>query len=504
MATYYISPYGSNSNNGLGPDPTAATNKPFASIDKCIGSSGVASAGDFIYMAPGVYRQAGFQYGVTGSSGSVISIIGDPGNSKGFKDSSGVLLTGGEVRLTNATTSDTATPGGGALMNTNGKSYFSFSNIWILAQTTTGGNALLFGSSSHDFTFTNVMFQTIAYNNSGQNLISLTNSTTQLALNITFDRCIFVGMGTTVVVCFLNKTSGADYNTNVTFQTCLFMGGAYHIRVASTGTGSFFGGGLAVKNCQFWFSGAQTISTADANLSTTYPLTVNNSVILNSSSNAFSANTSGQIVEDYNIYSGATNVTAGSNSKASGTHSILVDVGQAAYWGQYPKQFGTPTIGSPLLGFGNASGGPTTDFVGRAKPEGGNSLNGGLGHIERHNSGVQETSVVDSGSSVRIDGPGSQDFDFCVDSGVAITITVKCQYDTNHGTTTPPQLQIPDAAELGITSITPATASATTGSWLTLSIGPITPTASGVLRAIGVARPSAANGKCYFDTFAVS
>ena len=56
MATYYISNWGSDSNNGLGPDPTHASNKPWLTIAKALGAAGIAS-GDTVYLCPGTYRE---------------------------------------------------------------------------------------------------------------------------------------------------------------------------------------------------------------------------------------------------------------------------------------------------------------------------------------------------------------------------------------------------------------------------------------------------------------
>jgi hypothetical protein len=44
MATYYVSNSGgSDSNNGLGPDASDATNKPWLTIGKALGASGISS-----------------------------------------------------------------------------------------------------------------------------------------------------------------------------------------------------------------------------------------------------------------------------------------------------------------------------------------------------------------------------------------------------------------------------------------------------------------------------
>lgn len=88
MSTYYIdSTNGSDSNNGLGPDASHASNKPFLTIGKLIAASGVFVNGDIAYIAPGYYRET-ITVGIT-SLTSEGQIIGDSANSKGFKTSGG-------------------------------------------------------------------------------------------------------------------------------------------------------------------------------------------------------------------------------------------------------------------------------------------------------------------------------------------------------------------------------------------------------------------------------
>jgi hypothetical protein len=245
----------------------------------------------------------------------------------------------------------------------------------------------------------------------------------------------------------------------------------------------------------------------DASLSTAYPVQVYNSIFCGTAQRPIQASSSGQCLEDYNVFYGQAplNVTSGGHSVSDGSKAPLLDYGQWSFWGQYARPFLTPSIDSPLLGFGNAAGSPTTDFIGRPRPEGGKSLSGGVGYLERHDTAVIDTSTVDTGStaSVRIDGPGSQEWEIPVDSG-SLTISVQCRYDSTHGTGSPPQLQVVDAPELGLTGVTPATAPATADTWSTLSVT-IAPTAKGVIRVRGVA-PSAGGGggKCWFDTFSFS
>ena len=66
MAIYYISKYGDDNNNG-------SLNLPFLTIDY---ADTQISAGDTIYIAPGVYREK-VQFGTSGGAGNHIRWIGD-------------------------------------------------------------------------------------------------------------------------------------------------------------------------------------------------------------------------------------------------------------------------------------------------------------------------------------------------------------------------------------------------------------------------------------------
>ena len=96
MTTYYVDyTNGSDSNNGLGPDASHASNKPWKTIAKLLGASGMAS-GDTAYLAPGVYRER-VTVAMTSATGETF-VIGDPLNTQGFKTSGGVLAyTSGAV-----------------------------------------------------------------------------------------------------------------------------------------------------------------------------------------------------------------------------------------------------------------------------------------------------------------------------------------------------------------------------------------------------------------------
>lgn len=102
MPTYYIAPYGSNTNNGT----TPAT--PWLTIQFALGAASGTNpgltAGDTIWIAPGTYREVITSTTLTGSAGNTIKIYGDPTFTRAWTGGAA-----GRVRVTNYL-SDTALP----------------------------------------------------------------------------------------------------------------------------------------------------------------------------------------------------------------------------------------------------------------------------------------------------------------------------------------------------------------------------------------------------------
>ncbi len=145
---------------------------------------------------------------------------------------------------------------------------------------------------------------------------------------------------------------------------------------------------------------------------------------------------------------------------------------------------------------------PTTDLFNRPRPAGGQSAAFTVGAMECHDTAVQETTTVDAtGSGWVIVGPGDHEVVVPVDA-TATTLNIKARYDTNHGTTTKPQIQVVGGGQIGVADAT-ATMTAAVDTWETLSLS-FTPTAKGYVTLRVRSRASAGNGKAFFDTFSVS
>lgn len=495
---YYVDPVnGSDSNNGLGPDASDATNKPFATIGKLIASGGSLASGETAYLAPGYFREV-VTVGIT-SYVAETKIIGDPMNAQGFKTSGGVLVAPGPVVWTAYTTNDKTAPSSSNLLNLNGRDFITFQKMNFVQ-----GNAvciLATTTSSTDITFKDCAFLA-AYHGVGGNMISVT-AAAQAILNWTIDRCIFLkGSSTTILITLTTGTGAADYDTNFVIKNTAFLGGnSTSVQVSTAGTSANEGGGVDLLNCT-QIGGANVIFTNGTRISLTYPCTVANCFVL-SGQTALNAGESGAITDaGYNLFvAGATprtNVTAGSGSVSDGSYAPMVDFGQALLHGFRTQMFGVPMPSSPLLGFGASTAAPTYDLLNLGRPGGGNSASTAAGALERYNPATKSSS---SGSSVMtLLGPGTHDLFAGLNSGAASVVAYGL-YDSGYANSgSLPYLQVTGGSHIGIADAS-AIMTGASGTWEKLTVT-VTAASAGFVTARFVSR-SASDGYAYFRSASI-
>ena len=499
MAVYYVDfVNGLDANNGLGPDASHATNRPWKTLGKLLGASGFAS-GDTAYLAPGVFREV-VTVGMT-SAVAETWILADPGNAQGFKTSAGILVEPGDVIWSAWTTSDTAAGSGNNCVLLNGRDYLTFEGIIFSPYTGRGIEALTVAS-------TNITVRDCQFQGNANPGISI-GGQADTALNWLIERCTFQGNANGVLVS-LPTSASADYDAAVTIRNCraILMNGQL-VEVTASGAGAFKGGGVdLLHSCAF---ATRLMNIASANVSTSIPCTVHY-CWSHTSSEGVRAVSSGQITEDYNVFVASTprtNVTAGANSVSGNPparNPFLLHTGQEVLQGRNPRPLWTPLATSPFLGFIPTSASPPpygTDFLGRPRPAGGASTAQAVGPLERHDTAARETTTVDAGGvGLVIAGPGDQDIRVPVDASATV-ISVRARYDTNHGTPNKPQALLLANGETGVSAQT-LTMSAAADAWETLTFASFTPTAAGVVTVRLVSRAVAGNGKAFFDTMAVA
>lgn len=498
MATYYVSPYGLDANNGLGSDPAHATNKPWLTIGKALGAAGIAS-GDIVKICPGTYRES-----VTAAMVSATvetKLTGDVENASGFKDSGGVLVPGGRIIWSSYTTNDKTAPAAGATLITSQRDFLTFENIYFMGGNTDPSCVKADVANSTNIKFTNCVFVVGSQTGSA---ISYTG-TANIASNWTIDRCTFlVSAGHGFLITLPQHT--ADYDSNFTIQNCLILvRGGSGIRILNSGAGGFFSGGVDVRNCTI-MAGTSGVLTFNA-MSTTIPCTVYNCIIL--AATPVQANALGQILEDYNILYGTTprtNTDIGANSQSSATslqYALMLGLNDFMFTGAFTRPFFEPIAGSPLLGFGNQASSPSVDAWNRRRPSGGLSGSPGIGYLERHNTFGKETGTTDAGGvGWSVIGPADQDIHIPVDA-VSTTISIKMRYDGTYAGGVLPQAILLANGEIGVVTET-KTMVAAANTWETLTFTAFTPSAKGVVTIRLVSRDTSATGKCFADTLVVT
>jgi len=483
VTIYYVDPVnGVDTNNGLGPDASNATNKPWKTVGKGLLAGSPVVSGDTIYLAPGTYRQQ-VTVGIT-SPTSQTYVIGDPANTRGFKTATGAVVPGGMVLWTGHTTNDVTSPANNC-MDLAGRSFLSFQNIFFVS----GFNFVCLAGTA---TSQNIQFINCALLSSYSGCCRLIAPTNAFGVpfNWLIDRCILmagtvpVGQGIINLTCALG--AGSDYDINFVIKNSKFIAGVgsstvAHVVVTQSGSGANKGNGAKISNCTF--IGGTALYVVVASASTAFPSSIVNSFLYSGAMVAINAGVAGAITEDYNLILSSTprtNVTAGAHSQSGNAYAPMFWFGQEAIMGLNPKPFGEPMPGSPLLAFGNDGTQPNFDQLNRPKPAGGASILPAIGALERGNSWVRETATFRSGpNAISCTGPAYQDFFLPVEP-VATTVSVYMRYDATYDATiSRPQFSVLNGEECGVAAASAAMVGAS-GAWEQVSLT-FTPTRQGIV-----------------------
>lgn len=455
------------------------------------------AGGDSIYIGAGTYRET---VTVSLAPSSNVNVLADVDGAK----------TGdpGMVQWTAFTTNDKTAPAASNVLNLNGKSNFTFKNIFFV-----GGAATVIGAAtatSQNINFTDC--DILGDNSTNAVLMSVTGAAGGgTAFNWTVDRCRFWGMRSgSLTVSVAQAASGSGSNdVNFLVQNCLFVShnasGAVQLSGA-TSTGAR-PGGFGMRNCLSITAGSLLNISTDAWASAGTVSSVANCAAMCGAAVALIATTSGQVNEDYNllITSNATKrtlVTAGTHSVTTG-YALLFHFGQERCWGGFTRLFGEPLAASPLLGFGNDGNQTSYDETNRPRPAGGASASPAVGFLERSNTFAREITTVHTGANaISATGPAYQEFLVPVDA-TQTTISVYLRYDSTYAGTRP-QLQIDANGEIGVAAETVTVSAGGLNGWAQVSLSAFTPTATGVVCVRVISNDTNGGGKCYADSFAVT
>jgi hypothetical protein len=502
MTTRYISPSGSDSNNGLGPDASNATNKPYLTLGKAMNTGSPVVPGDIVYIAPGYYYSTAAVpiSGIT-SAASPTQFIGDPKNRQGFKDGSGVLLPEGQPWITTRTAveglnSSIAATGNLIDGSTNNPSGLQFRNLVLECQMAGAGAAIYRMSAAAG---TDIVFED-CFLTGGYVLRLLAATAPTAGRNHIIRRCTCVCIQllqslTTVAA----ATANADLN--ILFEENFMIGnvcGALSPLQIGAAAANLAGGIRAYHNTAFCSTFFQTVASV---VSTVTPCRVAGNILFNPTiGSMLNAGTSGQIVDDgYNmIYQSTTaftNVTkAGTTTLQPAPNLILPHL---IKWGlQLPREdFGGWSEAADTAQRFSALGRTTADHRGHlVRPWGAGDSVGCWQSLNM----VKDTSgVITGGGTNAPKMTGAGDLTLYVPvAAVATTLTVKTE-SASYGGTSYPQLVLDANEPLGVSA---ATATATDATEQTLTIGPFTPTAAGVVEVHLRSRSTSGTSFTYFDT----
>jgi hypothetical protein len=498
MTRYYVSNARGDDSTG---DGSAAT--PWKTMGHALQGSPPPFTPDpsnpnFLYVEPGVYRESlGVQ--VASSSGSPLSIVADC-DGAGFAAGGYATPATGLVEW-RAWSDDSTVIANVNLDVGSGIDYVTVAGFKII-----GGSTTLAALNVAGLHFTLRDCIAVGYFGASSGAIVNTTASSGVATGLTIERCGFwtLDAGSPAVKIKADVYT-TDWSMGANIVNCSFHGPGPCIAVTPSGggSGSTYPGGLVIQNCTFHSTnyalylhyGAVTLAT---------PVTVDGCIFIMS---GLYADSTGQIVEDGNVYASAS-INSG---VTSGTHSVFsacpaLDFGDDRLTGLPLRPALTPSPVSTFAGFGAYGTTPADDLTGRARPEGYGSTAPSAGCLERHDTGAKDVTHQDTGSSacLALVGPSSQGRLIIVDAAATV-LTVKVRWDGNHGDTNKPQVVLVAEPQIGVAGQT-KTATSTGGSgttpnaYETLTFTSFTPTAKGAVMLRFVSRAAAGNGVAYFDS----
>lgn len=495
MATYYISEYGSDSNNGLGPDPTHGTNMPWLTIGKALASGSPVVAGDTVYIGPGRLNSTSGVVVLSTISSAVSPTVfaGDPLNVQGFKDGSGDAVAPGICWITMRTSgqdADTPASSGTVMftLTTNNPEGLTFRNLFFDGRP---GNSTVFSANANaggalvveDCGFCCNTVHTFA-----------NASVATAGRNVTFRRNLIVAN-----FCFAyagsNAAATANADLGLLWEGNLIVS-AFGTGIAFSSSGGNLAGGMTIRDNTFINTENSFFSTTALRVSTTTPITVSGNLFLGVG--LLNAGTSGHVVDGgYNRWIGNTgsntNVTAAGTSAFGALPNLVTPLTRK--WGLTgPRDDVFGWLDAALVAQRSAGDSTAIDFRGRtARPWGAGASSG---YMQHRNVTQDATSAITGGgtNSLKLTGAGEVSVWVPVDAeSTTLSITTK---STSYGGTNWPQMIVVANPSIGVTEQTATASSATEAA---ISTSAFTPTAKGVVEVRLISRSTSTSSTTHFD-----
>lgn len=351
MATYYVRQDGGNGNAGTSPSLAWAT------ITYALANMVLTAGDNYLYIAPGVYRESP-TVTITPTSANRLIISGDPTAAQ-FP-----TLTAGNVRLTGAT-SDITYSASATRLNLNVKSYITVENLFIEHNAAGGTYAISSTTSGTNITIRkNVIF---SYYLGGAVGGAIFFGTTALTTgnSILIDSNIIFGCAFGIFV-NLQAQTGATGHSGVVISNNRIQGNGWQntfpIFISTNVASSSLSNAVTISNCIVMQSTSNAIQVGGGNATT--PHIVQNCIIALSNVGIYSPAGASVVIQRNNLLFCGSNL-AGVNSDSSTITSdhLGFDLGQALLQGFGAIPFGT-TPNSRNTSFGISASSPTTDLYG--------------------------------------------------------------------------------------------------------------------------------------------
>lgn len=499
MTDYFVSTAGSDSNNGLGPDASAATNKPYLTLGKAMNTGAVVVPGDRIICGPGNFLNSPLTpIAAISSVASPTQIIADRLNAFGFKDGSGVRLAAAPVLVSTRTSANgmngtlsSAT----SLIRADTNAPKGLQWKWFVLECR--NDAFIWQQNMGGSTDT--LFEDCLLVG---RVASFSGGTPTAGMNLTFRRC--EGTGVVFLTCS-NAVAAATANANlgVLVEETLYFG-SIAVSMALSASGGNLAGGILLYDNTWIPTQTNVLTTVASRVSTVTPIRIGSHIVFGGGSGGMNAGTSGQIIDDGYCLEGPgvsrTNIT---NATGTLIGSIPFFHMHLPWW----VRSGLQMPSEDFLGWTraahadfrfSASGRTTSDIRGRTvRPWGAGSS---IGAWQSPDEAQDATSAISVGGtySHKITGAGEprRRFFAPVTSGVATTFSIYTK-SASYGGTNWPQLTVVANPDVGLTS--DQTATATSASEQQLTTPSFTPTANGVVELRMVSRSSSGSSSTYFD-----
>jgi hypothetical protein len=467
---------GNDADNGLGPDASHGSNRPWKTIAKALGAAGISS-GDTVYLSPaGPFREV-----VTVAMTSAVAetfVLGDPWNSQGFRTAGGVLVSPGRVEWTAFLTNDTTAPSTTTLLNLAGRDFLTFRNL-VMVGANNGTASCVNATTTAP---TNIEFEDVAFIPYFNDQVIAATTTFGVPFVWRINRCYFGPTLNTSCIGFNapSGAAGADYDVDVEITNCLFLvsGAGQSINLNASTVNTFNPGGCYIRNCTFVDSRA---ILTDADWSTSIPAEITNCAVFGLSNTGIGGGATGNVFEDWNLVYATTpidaDVTSGGNSVTDASYAALFNFFNAdRIWGApEPRPWMEPLKDSPALTFGNDGNQPTLDLETLPRPVTALAAVGAFG--VRHNTFRRDTAPIGGGgfSALRIVGPGDYGFRIPVEDGVSYDISIDVEWDATYDdSVSKPQFRVDANPRIGVAEQV-VTATGSSGSPETLTLSTITP-----------------------------